>query len=273
MISRIKHPGVAPDQRWAAVPCAAEPVDLIVPVTETLASSLAMALADYDGGWLVIDDAVLGNLDFVIPGDDPTGNHAAWYAGPYKMGAGRIEHLGLHVGRKEGEAWLHGHGRFAAPGWQGPTMGHILPLESQLSAPIRAKGWGLKGARLEVTPDPETNFPLFQPVQTGAHSGAALITLRPNQDMSAAIVAAAAEVGITSGRIYGLGSVVNPKLKDQPLIDSYATEILLTDGRLSDGRADIEIEFVTLTASTHKGWLEPGANGVCVTAELLVIAN
>ena len=273
MISGLEHPGTALARRWAVATCSAQPVDLILPVADTLAASVAQALADFDGGWLVIENATLGNLDFVIPGADPTGTHAAWYAGPHQMGAGRIDHLGLHAGRKDGTAWLHGHGAFSAPGWQGPTMGHILPLESRLSKPIRVTGWGLVGARLEVTQDDETNFPLFQPVQTGAGAGAALITLRPNQDMNAAIAAAAAEAGITNGRIYGLGSIVNPRLKDQPPFDSYATEILLTDGHITDGTAQIEVEIVTLSATEHKGWLEPDQNGVCVTAELLVIAD
>ena len=87
------------------------------------------------------------------------------------------------------------------------------------------------------------------------------------------IASAASEVGITSGKIYGLGSIIRPRLKGQPQIDSYATELLLTDGHLSDGIAEIEIEVVTLSASQHKGWLEPGANAVCVTAEILVIAD
>lgn len=273
MIEHITHPGPIAAKRWAVEACTAQPVDIILPVADTLAQSVALGLADFDGGWLILEDAGLENLDFVIPGEDPTGAHAAWYAGPHQMGAGRIDHLGLHAGRKNGGPWLHGHGVFTAPGWQGPTMGHILPQESRLHKPIRARGWGLTGARLDVTHDSETNFPLFQPVKTGHGTGAALVTLRPNLDMSAGIAAAAAEVGITNGRIYGLGSIIRPKLKGQAKIDSYATELLLTDGRLSNGVADIEIEVVTLTASIHKGWLEPSVNAVCVTAEFLIVAD
>lgn len=273
MITPITHPGPAASTRWAIAPCSATPIDIILPVADTLAQSVALGLKDYDGGWLVIENAGLGTLDFVIPGEDPTGAHAAWYAGPYQMGAGRIDHLGLHAGRKDGAPWLHGHGTFSAPDWQRPTMGHILPLESRLTKPIRAQGWGLMGARLDVTHDPETNFPLFQPVITSAAIGGALVTLRPNQDMTTAIAAAAAEAGIRNGRIFGLGSITCPRLQGQAQINSYATEILLTDGRLTNGRAEIEVEIVTLTGTLHKGWLEPGANGICVTAELLVIAD
>jgi hypothetical protein len=273
MIATLEHPGPAPAKRWAVQPCRAEPVDLILPVAETLAHSVALALADFDGGWLVIEDAPIANLDFVTPGTDPTGAHAAWYAGPHRMGAGRIHHLGLHAARKQGGPWLHGHGQFEAAGWDGPCFGHILPFESRLSEPIRAWGWGIRGACFVVETDPETQFPLNQPVDLGGGHGAALITLRPNQDMGVALIAAAAEAGITEGQVLGLGSVVHPRLKAQPPIDSFATEILLTDGAIGDGRAEIEAEIVTLDAKYHKGWLAPGENGLCITAELLVIAR
>lgn len=273
VIGTLTHPGPAPAKRWSALPCSAEPVDLILPVAKTLAQSVALALADFDGGWLVIEDAPLANLDFVVPGSDPTGQHAAWYAGPHRMGAGRVHHLGLHAARKDGGAWLHGHGQFAAPGWQGPDFGHILPLESRLAGPVRARGWAIRGARFEVQQDPETRFPLNQPVACGDGTGAALITLRPNQDMGTALVQAAAEVGITRGRVLGLGSLVHPLVRDQPPIDSFATEILLTQGRIDAGMAEIEAEIITLAGTFHKGWLEPGHNGLCITAELLVIAD
>jgi len=273
MIATLVHPGTAPSRRWAALPCTAQPVDLILPVADTLAQSVALALADSDGGWLEIDMATLANLDFVVPGNDPTGQHAAWYAGPHHMGAGTITHLGLFAARKQGTSWLHGHGSFAAPGWKGPDFGHILPLDSRLDTPTRARGWALSGAAFEVQTDAETGFPLNQPVAKGGGRGAAVITLRPNQDMSTALVAAAAEAGITQGRVYGLGSVVHPHLIGQDPIDSYATELLLTGGQIRNGTADLDVELVTLSGTRHSGRLEPGKNGICITAELLVVAD
>ncbi|WP_068299081.1 hypothetical protein [Pararhodobacter sp. CCB-MM2] len=52
MIHTLRHPGPAPARRWALSRCRAEPVEVILPVAETLAQSAALALADYDGGWL-----------------------------------------------------------------------------------------------------------------------------------------------------------------------------------------------------------------------------
>lgn len=271
MIATLTHPGPAAPRRWAVEPCAAEPVEVILPVAETLAQSVAMALAEYDGGWLAIENAALNRLDFVIPGADPTGAHAAWYAGPHRMGAATITHLGLHFGRKQGAPWLHGHGHFTTPGWQGPTFGHILPMESRLARPVRACGWGLRGAQLRVSADSETHFPLFQPVTLGARRGAALVTLRPNQDLCAALEAAAQEAGLREARVLGLGSLVHPRLVGQPAIDSFATEILLREGHISSGKAHLVADLVTLDGTLHSGILEPGLNGVCITAELLLL--
>lgn len=273
MIATLAHPGPAYARRWAALPCSAQPVDLILPVADTLAQSVALALAGFDGGWLEIDNAPLANLEFVVPGADHTGQHAAWYAGPHRMGAGMVTHLGLFAALKDGAPWLHGHGGFAASGWSGPDFGHILPLDSRLAAPTRARGWALTGTGFEVQTDPETGFPLNQPAALGGGVGAALITLRPNQDMGAALIAAAAEAGITQACVFGLGSVVHPRLIGQPPIDSYATELLLTKGRIKHGHADLEVELITLSGARHTGILEPGKNGICITAELLLIAD
>ncbi|WP_417597736.1 hypothetical protein [Pararhodobacter oceanensis] len=268
------HPGPAAAARWAIARCQATPIEVTLPLADTLAASVAHALKDFDGGWLVIEDAPLANLDFLIPGEDPTGAHAAWYAGPHQMGAGQIRHLGLHFGRKDGAPWLHGHGSFTAPDWHGPSFGHVLPNESRLAHPIRARGWGLKGAHLEVTPDTETHFPLFQPVKTVSNpaENAALVTLRPNQDLCEALTMSAESAGLTEARVYGLGSLIHPRLTGQPPTDSYATEILLTSGKLANGTAEIDAEIVTLNGSTHKGRLTPGANPICITAELLLTA-
>lgn len=277
MIATLVHPGPVEAARWAAVPCRAEPVEVILPVADTLARSTALALADFDGGWLEIEDAAMEALDFVIPGTDPSGAHAAWYAGPFRMGGGRVLRMGMHVGCKDGRPWLHGHGSFAAPGWQGPGFGHILPIESRLAAPVHASGWGLRGARLQVATDPETRFPLFQPVsRPGAPDGgqrAALITLRPNQDLGLSLARAAAAAGIDCGRVVGLGSLVHPRLVDQPAIDSFATEILLAGATLDHGAARIGADLVTLSGQHHAGLLQPGENGICITAEVLVIAD
>jgi len=272
MIATLRHPGPASAPRWTALPCTAEPVAVTLPVRDSLLASVAEAMADFDGAWLWIEGAAMARLDFVIPGPDATGRHAAWYAGPHRMGAGaRLVRLGLHLGWRDGARFLHGHGVFAAPGWAGPGAGHILPLESALARPAAATGFGLRGARLVQHPDPETGFALFRPEACGGGQGALLLTARPNQDLGAAVAAAAAAHGIACGSVHGLGSLVSPRL-DTGGVDSFATEILLTEGTITTGDTRLAADVVGFDGVPHHGRLLPGRNGICVTAELLIRA-
>lgn len=274
MIATLSHPGPSPESRWTALPCTATPVTLMLPARANLLASVAEALADHDGAWLWIEGAAMARLDFLIPGPDPTGRHVAWYAGPHRMGAGaRIVRLGLHLGWREGARFLHGHGVFAAPGWDGPQAGHILPLESALAAPVLAAGFGLHGARLVVAPDPETGFTLFRPETCGGGDGALLVTARPNQDLTQSVERAAAAHGIADGTVHGLGSLVDPRFAGGGGVQSFATEILLTAGTLRDGRVTLGADVVGLDGRLVTGVLQTGACGICVTAELLIRAQ
>lgn len=273
MIATLVHPGPRQQPRWTALPCTATPVAVTLPVRENFIASVAEALADFDGAWLWLEDAAMARLAFLIPGLDATGAHAAWYAGPHAMPPGaRIRRLGLHLGWRAGARFLHGHGVFAAPGWGGPQAGHILPRESALERPVVARGWGLSGARLVQHPDPETGFPLFCPEACGGGQGALLMTARPNQDLGTAILAAAAAHGIAQGTVHGLGSLVHPRFSDGSGVDSPATEILLTDGRLTRAGVELSADVVGLDGKLASGALAAGRNGICVTAEVLVCA-
>lgn len=268
MIATLRHPGPAQHPRWTALPCTAEPVAVTLPARETLLASAAEAMADFDGAWLWIEGAQMARLDFLIPGLDDTGAHAAWYAGPHRMPPGaRIVRLGLHLGWRQGARFLHGHGVFAAPGWAGPQAGHILPLESALARPARASGFGIRGARLVQRPDPETGFPLFAPEACGGGAGALLMTARPNQDLGAALTAA---TGPGPAEVHGLGSLVAPRFADGRQVDSIATEILLTGGRIDGAETRLDADIVGLDGVLHSGILAPGAAGICVTAEVLI---
>ncbi len=274
VIATLRHPGPALAPRWTALPCTATPVAVMLPARASLLASVAEALADFDGAWLWIEAAAMARLAFLIPGLDATGAHAAWYAGPHQMPAGaRIVRLGLHLGWRDGVRFLHGHGVFAAPRWTGPEAGHILPLDSALAAPVLAQGWGIAGARLVQRPDPETAFPLFAPEACGGGAGALLMTARPNQDLGAAIEAACRAHGISAAAVNGLGSLVRPRFQGGGGVDSPATEILLTEGRIEGGCARLAAEVVGLDGRLASGQLAPGRNGICVTAEVLIRAD
>lgn len=280
MIARLVHPGPVALHRTRAVPCRARLIQTILPQRDSLLASVADAMAGQDGAWLWLHDVPMAGLAFLIPGLDPTGAHAAWYAGPHVMPPGaRIVTLGLHLGWQDGAPFLHGHGLFDAPGWDGPRAGHVLADRSRLAGPAPAHGYALRGARLVRRPDPETAFDLFvpepcDPDPQGRGRPAVLMTARPNQDLCAAVESVAAAHGLAaSAAVAGLGSLVAPVFDDGSRVDSPATEILLRNGQIRHGRADLGAHVVGLDGQPATGGLLRGACGICVTAEILICAR
>lgn len=282
MLSQITHPGPVAAEHFTALPCHAIPTTVVlrggVPLMQAVAEGFAAA--GFTAGWLDLRDAPCDALAYLIPGLDPTGDHAAWYNGPHHGGPGVILQLGLWLGLRDGAPFLHGHGMWDIPG-QGERVGHILPFDTILAQDSVVQGWAVNGARLEVAPDPETGFSLFQPQpsetlanapQASLSQGKALlITLRPNIDITATLQQIARDHGVTQARVLGLGSLINPRFFPNGGVDSFATEILLTNGQICDGRADLSALIVGLDGAHQHGRLARGACAVCVTCEVLMI--
>ncbi|TMV56067.1 DNA-binding protein, partial [Thioclava sp. BHET1] len=155
------------------------------------------------------------------------------------------------------------------------AMGHMLGPQSILSAPVRATGIALDGARFEQRPDPETNFQLLAAVATGGEAGEALlVTLRPNQDVCEALARICTEAGFARASIHGIGSFNGARFEDGAEMTSFASEFLVTEGRF-DAAAEaplrLEVAVVGLDGQIFRGPLVPGAAPVCVTCEFVLL--
>lgn len=272
---RIEHPGKVSEQRLSALPCEAVPVRLTLVAGQslTLAVQSAFAALGFAFGYLRLDGASFAPLRFVTPAPAPDDAHAAWYSATYRNAApARARHAGVHLGQRDGMAFLHCHGLWDAA-TDLPDAGHMLCDDSILSQDFEATGWGLKGAGLVACHDPETNFTLFQPQasQAPAKTNAFLVTLRPNQDIGAALQAFARRQNMSAARLEGIGSLVGTTFRDGHRIESYATEILILDGQLHDRGPDIQIASVGFDGRSQIGRLALDANAICVTAEILVL--
>ncbi|MAC78493.1 MAG: DUF296 domain-containing protein [Rhodobacteraceae bacterium] len=269
----LSHPGPRAGARFTALPCHAQPVDLRLAAGVPFDQAVIRAFADagFTAGYLKIGPAAFAHLSYVIPAPAPGDRRAAWYSRTYTMRNATVTEAGLHIGTKDGAAFLHCHGLWSEGG--GPVrMGHLLSPESVLRDDITAQGWGLTGAALQVTHDPETGFDLFAPTPTAtgpAETNALLCTLRPNEDPHALLVQAAAPLG--DARIEGIGSLVTTQFDDDRL-DSYATEVLVRSGRVA-GDVTIDAASVGFDGDPKTGRLKPHGNRICITAELLLIAD
>lgn len=271
----IRHPGPPADERICALPCRAVPLRLTLRAGQSLAGAVteAFAQAGYDFGYLRLDGASFAPLNLVTPAPAPGDGHAAWYSAThYIAGPARARHAGMHLGRRDGAPFVHCHGAWDGPDAP-PDTGHLLCDQSTLALDCTVIAWGLCGAGLVSHHDTETDFTLFQPEKTGEASepNAFLITLKPNQDISAALLAFARRHGIGAARFEGIGSLVGTAFDDGRAIESYATEILIQQGRLQEGRISLQVASVGFDGRGASGNLTHEANAVCVTAEILLL--
>jgi hypothetical protein len=275
----VCHPGPVAEERQEILPAEGRPVALTLnaglPFEDAVAE--AMAAEGLDGAWLEIEAAIVSSLDYVIPALSPDDDHVAWYSEIRSFGGpGRIERLGMMVGRDNGASFLHGHGLWAPAGGE-IAMGHILAPRTMLAAPVVARGIGLTGARFERRPDPETNFTLFRPsgdARDAEDADYALVRLAPNQDFAGALDTACARLGWEGARVHGLGSLIGATFEDGSVLDSLPTEFLILD---ADARAEgqsgpgPEIAIVGIEGGDiREGALKRGENAVLITAELLL---
>jgi hypothetical protein len=153
-------------------------------------------------------------------------------------------------------------------------MGHIKPSETVLAADAIADALCIHGAVLDVRQDTETNFPLFHPVPTPSSEATGgvrgvLATVRPNEDIAAALDALCRRSGFGQARIHGIGSLVGADFAGGAHVSSYATEVLVRAGEYGGGDAQLDIALVDLDGRLSEGQLA-GPNPVCVTFEVLI---
>ncbi|WP_027233610.1 PPC domain-containing DNA-binding protein [Leisingera caerulea] len=274
-LQELAHPGPRAADRYAALPCRAQPVTLRLaaglPFDQAVVQGFAAA--GFTAGYLRLPPARFARLTYVIPAPAPGDGRAAWYSKPHVLMDAAASEAGLHLGSKAGAPFLHCHGLWCTPGGD-LRMGHLLAPESVLREDVTATGWGLSGAALDVAPDPETGFDLFAPVaaeaadEIGAGAPALLCTLRPNEDPHSLLPQIAR--GLAPLRIEGIGSLVHTRFTSGTL-DSYATEVLLRTSCVAGDSTTLNAASVGFDGTPMTGVLRPHANRICITAELLLI--
>jgi hypothetical protein len=268
----IQHPGPVTAPRSRVLPCRAHPVTLTlrggIPLDQAMAD--ALGAQGFGAGYLRLDGARMARLDYVRPAPASGQGHAAWYSATHHLRDSLIAQAGAHLGLRDGRPFVHCHGLW------GGAMGHMMVPDSVLAEDTVVTGWGLSGAMLVAEPDPETLFTLFQPTPAPVQNGglpALLATLRPNQDVAAGIVGLAAQAGFAQAQVEGIGSTVGAELIGGAITESYGTEFLLTNATFIQGTLKAQIAAVGFHGEIAQGALPMDRNAVCVTSELLLIAD
>ncbi len=137
---------------------------------------------------------------------------------------------------------------------------------------------------MTVTPDPEINFPVFQPQpaqhHTTTHAGglrSVVARIHPNVDIVAAVEDLAETHGFDNAVVRGkIGSFIGATLTQGTQIITApgpATEVMYLDGAItrdSDGRARAELSCaaVAIDGNVYTGSVVRGHNPIAMTFEL-----
>lgn len=276
-LRHIQQPGPAGPQRIIAHPVITRAVDEELPRGVSLLKALHDLARAHgaEGGCLTLSGGALGPFAYVIPALAPDPSHAAYYSETFRpTGETRLDIASITVGFRDGAPFFHCHGFWTEADGR-PGGGHMLPEETTIAAPIRAKGVLISGARFEARQDAETGFKLFTPIATEAPNAATAngiaIRLCPNQDITAALETAAAGAGFGAARLHGgVGSIIGARYANAPPVDNFATEMLIRDGLIRPGATRLDVAMVDLTGHLSAGVLTPRDNPVLMTLEAVL---
>lgn len=231
-----------------------------------------MTEAGFQSGTITVSDTALGPFRYVMPGPPDDASHVAYFTAPRAPeGITRIERAAATFGWSGGKPALHCHAAWVEAGGS-RRGGHILPHDTVVAEDGWAIARGFDTIRIEAAMDEETNFPLFQPSGPSDTSGRGIVArVKPNEDIVTAIEILCRDAGITDAVVRGsLGSLIGARFTDGGRVDDLATEVLVRQGWVRDGRAALELLVVDMQGEVHEGWLERGDNPVLITFDLVL---
>ncbi|WP_442596459.1 PCC domain-containing protein [Parapusillimonas sp. JC17] len=279
----VEHPGAVPEARATRADGWLETARLELEPGLTLLDALVLGLEKHNArsATLSLQGGAFGKLAYVMPATSSSPDHAVYFSGRYDPpGAVRLHEGCVTYGIRDDGPWLHCHASWTTADGK-PGCGHILPNESLIAEAIQADAWLMRGVEFKVTPDPETNFSLFQPfsrpvVRPPDARPAFALRLAPNQDLCAALEAECESRGIREAVLCaGVGSLVGAVFDDGRVVEPHITEVYIRHGRIAEDengrlKAEIDIRMVDHTGQISEGRLRRGSNAVLVTFELLI---
>lgn len=264
MAEPLRHPGPADEPRLTMAVSRAEERIVTLAAGVPLETAISDALQGVDSAWVSFSGAH-GDLRFVLPDRATDGVHGAWYSSPRRLDDAALHRAGIVWGWRGGKVFGHCHGLW------GDTMGHLFLDASQLLRPVQAHAVLFPDARFTASEDTETAFTLFKPEGgANAKAEAALLRLAPHIDLCEAVVDAVRKLGWFRAKVEGIGSLNTARFANGDVLDSHASEFLISQGVSTTSQADIAIDIVGIGGIRGEGRLKPGANPVCVTAEIIL---
>lgn len=278
---RIQQPGTGTPERIQWVECGGRAFSLTLPAGVALLEAVrnGFAAAGFASGVVKLDGLALAPFAYVMPALSKTPEHAAFYSDTYRPeGGAQVEVGAMTFGQRDGAPFFHAHALWVE-GDGKRSGGHILPDETVVAETITVQAVGLDGAAFVAEPDGETHFKLFGPV--AAASGGAgegrffALRVKPNVDFCGTLETFCAEHGVREAVIRGgVGSTIGARFVDGGVVENFATEVAITEGRIAADpggfEATIDVALVDHSGALASGRLVRGDNPVLMTFELVL---
>ncbi len=256
--------------------CSALPVSIELPAGSSLLEALGRWAEQngYSSAVLDFQALSLAPFDYVMPDRAIDDRHAAWYSDTRSSAGAVLREAVAIFGWREGNWFAHVHAYWDEAGtWH---LGHLLPHTLTVESFSRITGFGLKGARFEAEPDPETEFTLFRIKEDRESASefepnALIATLAPFEDLHDGIATLSKKLGPGPFEAFGLGSLAGAGFRDAPAMTGLISEILLRrPSGGSENGLSVPVRCVDLDGNLHAGVILPGAAPTLITCELLL---
>ncbi|MEZ7810794.1 hypothetical protein [Alcaligenes phenolicus] len=290
MLREVKHPGVQRAQPYMLAPCQTESHTHTLRAGHSLLDAFRLAGEAHDLYSAVgrFKGGQFADLHYVMPALSSSPDHSVYYSQLYTHpGPVQIEQASVTLGRKpDGQLWLHCHAAWRDSEGQ-LQAGHILPDQTILGGSPELDISYVRGAAFETLPCPETNFSLFTPVARPEHLSVQaqpespkswIVTLAPNQNISAVLRDICQELGLRRAVIRGgVGSLVGAILEPEIVVEPFVTEVLIEEGRIdlslpAEQQVQLDVIIIDYQHGVHRGRLKPEVNSVLVTFEMVLEA-
>lgn len=227
---------------------------------------------------LALKDFRLGPMKYVMPAVSPDKDHVAFYSETFVPERTlTIEAANITFGSKDGKPFVHCHAFWREESGE-LRGGHILPFDTFLAAPARAVAVGCAGITMVAEFDAETNFTLFHPVGAAAPATAAegrgiVARIRPNEDLIETIEAMCLRHSIRDGVVQScIGSLIGFEFEDGQTMDASPTEIMVLEGRVANGRAELKLALIDTKGRIYQGRPIRGRNPILICCEVFIRA-
>jgi hypothetical protein len=93
----------------------------------------------------------------------------------------------------------------------------------------------------------------------------------PNEDIITSLETIARGFKVGNAIVRGsLGSLIGACFEDGGRVNDHATEVLVRQGYIRDGKACLDLLVVDMRGQVHSGWLQRGENPVCITFDFIL---